>query len=310
MRDKVYGVLGLRAQGDSAFEQMGLLDPDYEKPSHHVFRDAVRYILLTEPNPLYILRTVHHRNEADICSDGHSSWVPRLDRKETPDVDPYPLADHSEIEVHSNVVFQNPESLDVSQGDTIIIHGRILDEFQRLTPVFDDETLSNTDRCRMAFQQVLNTVSDDDDLSSRLARTLIADSNVRQSRSCAQDLDGYGPFLERLGVSNGPMCHDNDDADEKVAKLSRYWPALVAALNRKVAVTQHGLLGLVPLVSTQGDQVVFFGHSPVPFVVRPCGPGYLFLGECYVDGIMSWQEERQKMLKRCGPLSEEVFHLH
>lgn len=56
---------------------------------------------------------------------------------------------------------------------------------------------------------------------------------------------------------------------------------------RNMCVTADGYLGRVPRGSEVGDKIcIFFGGS-VPFVLRDTGDGYfIFIGECYIHGIM------------------------
>ena len=54
-----------------------------------------------------------------------------------------------------------------------------------------------------------------------------------------------------------------------------------------MCVTADGYLGRVPRGSEVGDKIcILFGGS-VPFVLRDTGDGhFIFIGECYIHGIM------------------------
>jgi len=55
---------------------------------------------------------------------------------------------------------------------------------------------------------------------------------------------------------------------------------------RAFAVSESGLFLLVPGEAQVGDSIAFVQGSEVPFILRPWGAGYLFIGECYVHGLM------------------------
>jgi hypothetical protein len=50
--------------------------------------------------------------------------------------------------------------------------------------------------------------------------------------------------------------------------------------------TEKGLLGMGPGLVQPGDQVVIFFGGNMPFILRPVGKLWRFLGVCFVHGIM------------------------
>jgi hypothetical protein len=56
---------------------------------------------------------------------------------------------------------------------------------------------------------------------------------------------------------------------------------------RRLFRTEKGLIGLGPRTLRPGDLVCIFFGSAVAYVLRPVGEHFLFLGECYVHGIMN-----------------------
>lgn len=76
--------------------------------------------------------------------------------------------------------------------------------------------------------------------------------------------------------------------------------------SRKVAQTQGGYYGLCPKVVEKGDMVVVLFGGVTPFVLRPVGNSYVFLGQCYVHGLM--QGQALGMLER-GEVVEETFEI-
>ena len=55
-------------------------------------------------------------------------------------------------------------------------------------------------------------------------------------------------------------------------------------------ITKNGYLGLVPLLSLEGDLVCVIR---VPVVLRRVLEHYVFVGECYVHGLMDGEEMQQ-----------------
>ncbi|KAJ8111178.1 hypothetical protein OPT61_g6167 [Boeremia exigua] len=55
---------------------------------------------------------------------------------------------------------------------------------------------------------------------------------------------------------------------------------------RKVAVLQNGLMALVPVFSQPGDLVYVLPGASVPFLFRKQDNHYIFIGDCFVQGIM------------------------
>jgi hypothetical protein len=78
---------------------------------------------------------------------------------------------------------------------------------------------------------------------------------------------------------------------EKIDLLkSKVQPMMVmkeATTNRRLAHTsQHGFIGLVPRRAEIADVIYVVHGSQVPLLLRKSGERYIFIGECYVHGIM------------------------
>ena len=56
---------------------------------------------------------------------------------------------------------------------------------------------------------------------------------------------------------------------------------------RALCVSEHGLMGIVPLAAEAGDLICVFFGSDTPFVLRKAGDRFKLVGECYVFGIMN-----------------------
>ena len=66
-----------------------------------------------------------------------------------------------------------------------------------------------------------------------------------------------------------------------------WYDLLQTARNRQFCVTKKGYMGWAPPAAKPGDRICIFFGGQVPYVVRPKGKAYEFLGEAYVHGIMN-----------------------
>jgi hypothetical protein len=74
---------------------------------------------------------------------------------------------------------------------------------------------------------------------------------------------------------------------------------------RCFTVTSKKRFGVVPMLAQQGDWIVIFRGSTVPFVVRPREDGHFTLvGECYAVGVMNGEALENPGIKW------DVFKLH
>lgn len=98
---------------------------------------------------------------------------------------------------------------------------------------------------------------------------------------------------------------------EDVRELSRSgrcqdWMERVSggAKCRRFVRGQGGYYALCPPAARQGDELCLLFGGQTLFCLRPSGNGYLFVGECYVHGVMDG--EALDMAER-GELAEETF---
>ena len=54
-----------------------------------------------------------------------------------------------------------------------------------------------------------------------------------------------------------------------------------------LCITAEGYLAAVPCTAQIGDCIVLLAGGGYPFVLRPSGAHYRFIGPCYVHGIMN-----------------------
>jgi len=88
---------------------------------------------------------------------------------------------------------------------------------------------------------------------------------------------------------------DNYEDAEFQAEHGRI--ATTALFNNSIFISGEARLGLVPEDSRVGDVICLFLGGQVPLVLRPDGDEFLFVGECYVHGMMDGEglvEARKK----------------
>jgi len=78
-------------------------------------------------------------------------------------------------------------------------------------------------------------------------------------------------------------------------------------LHRKLIISDGGYTGLGPNVARKSDMICVLYECSVPVIIRKVGDHYLFIGECYVQGLMDGQA--LELLKQ-GKVREVMFDLH
>jgi hypothetical protein len=63
--------------------------------------------------------------------------------------------------------------------------------------------------------------------------------------------------------------------------------SVIALLARKLITTKSGYLGLAPEQVQKDDLVAILFGCNFPVILRPSGQHYIYIGECYIDGIMN-----------------------
>jgi hypothetical protein len=88
-------------------------------------------------------------------------------------------------------------------------------------------------------------------------------------------------------LRHGGLWQNLRSQDER----DRLWRGEVVSLinGRRVFAADHGVLGMVPAAARTDDIICIILGAPIPFVVRPVadGAGYLLVGGCYVNGMMT-----------------------
>jgi hypothetical protein len=101
----------------------------------------------------------------------------------------------------------------------------------------------------------------------------------------------YDPLWSRKmeKLQKVPLPEDGDLDGMDDMKDVRFWLNIVAGFcdpDRKFFVTREGYIGMADWAIQEGDEVCLLYSGQALYVVRKEGDHFLFLGDCYVPGLM------------------------
>lgn len=295
--DYVYAMLGLLVMTPEDREiYRAALEIDYTKPVEAVFRDATRAFIETSRTPDVLQgRTLESNGSESVTPSWSLDLRAKLDDESVAneffgDYD----ACHSLL--MSPNTFNGERDLNV-----LSLKGFDVDEVSGRT----DETFNSGDD-----QQFLNTLrqavglwrrspqAQRDGRNSQLSRTLIADANWLGDRATVGNIAEYESFQHyitkhrRLPPTN--LENALSDYDQKTQEAIRFFTCAARACHRRrFFITEGGLFGLGPATLLDEDRIVIFYGGTTPFAIRAVRNGkHVFVGECYVFGIMEGQAVR------------------
>jgi hypothetical protein len=121
-------------------------------------------------------------------------------------------------------------------------------------------------------------------------------------------LEQHAAYLAK--VLDTPLCPKLEMLAKKVADEheGEDWSRAAngASKNRKFAITEKGYFVLGPQVMEEDDIICVLFGGKLPFCLRPWKTQYLFVGECYVHGLMDG--EAMEMMSQ-GHLSRDTFEI-
>ncbi|SMR58274.1 unnamed protein product [Zymoseptoria tritici ST99CH_1E4] len=307
-RDKVFGMLGL-LEPQTASQ---LMHPDYTKSVSAVYQDAVRQCVAVSHMPLWLVDLISHRDESDLTDDC-PSWVPRFDRAYDGDLDCHPF-DHGTLHGIGRVeLLATAAKVGANEPGILVLPGLEICRIVEVSALFDSSTsqdlaLLQAEAIASWFETATTMLQDHGIVGSTAAdataaRIIVAD-NLDTPTQCPEgSFDRLVALLQHVQHHPSAAAFGNrDSADASLREASKFCDKIIVACQmRRLAIMRNGTAGLVPKLVQPSDRVVMIHGSNMPFVIRPCGEEYLLLGDCYLDGWMSWQEKytalEQRMLK-------------
>jgi hypothetical protein len=297
-RDKVYALLGL------ASENLGIV-PDYEKRPARVFVDTALRILQSSSN-LDLLNHVGGSKEIEL-----PSWVPDWSVPKTrfllnsrfifstECVEHCASADTtSEVEFdadHSILIARGIiiDSIRYSAGDpTINVSGvaqepdQILVEYPRMMEAFQKI-------CKV-FNYQTHTGHIPAELLNSLSRTITTDRAVLRDVEGGNAKTCFLAYLKmcqfryekaRFKINGESMPRGEYNSTTQAEGLQFLKHSLIAE-GRSLCVTTSGRLCLAPSETMVGDKVTILYGGKTPYILRPIGEIFEFVGESYVHGLM------------------------
>jgi hypothetical protein len=137
---------------------------------------------------------------------------------------------------------------------------------------------------------------------SAAARTLVADSRLggNDTPSAEDYQDGLAALLQSVQDAVG----DNWVKPEYGKTMAH------SCSQRKFAVMSNGSPGLVPKLTRPSDRVIMIPGARIYFLaLRPYDNGFLFLGECYIDGWGLEQEHYGEFKQRAMNETPGTFRI-
>ena len=292
-RDAVYALLGIRTK-DNDPDHAPFLVANYsisEKELNH----AVFMRSRDTSYPLSILSSANQiRNPyaSEECTSIVPSWLPQWKNKSTAAI----ICPWS-----TDAYFTPGKGLEISPmpdvcGDTLNAYGlevsmvSFRSKIIQQTEYIDADILSDADTSHMTVQNII----------SLLSRTLTAGRNeyggiaLDQNQflaDCAAAFSSQAKYHgHRIGNLDLELIISTVNNLSSGGDLKRFFTVVHQVCpGRLLFLTTSGHLGLGPKNTVAGDRLCILAGHKMPVILRPCPSGYIFVGDCYVDGIM-WGE--------------------
>ncbi|KAI1855896.1 hypothetical protein JX265_011979 [Neoarthrinium moseri] len=145
-----------------------------------------------------------------------------------------------------------------------------------------------------------------EDTQSAFAITLLAGDQYTDNNATATTVPIENPVKSLAAV-----VADISSTEPTLGQIARNAESLyktqtqVACRDRKIAVTDEGYMGLVPMCSQVGDEVFLLGGASVPFVLRRRDPAwnkFILVGDCYIHGVMEGEVMEGNSLDNWTPV--------
>jgi hypothetical protein len=292
---------------------------DYTVSTVEVYRNIVDIVLRSEKN-LLIFSYVDHKD--GIIT--RPSWIPRWDRSSTCDPMWWGSSDH--WKACGTRKLSLPQTLDTKvlpvrgvEISTIAICHKVPKSDLRLHKLKPSKHSSKRANLADVWRKFLASTAkyqNEEDIlraySQALHLGLNEDNDPVTDEEAARNLMA---FLVMSCGDKAPLSSELKDIGE--LQLSHTPPHKRSFLGwiygwaayRKFFVTKDGHIGLGPDCLREGDAVCVLFGGMVPFVLRPEGPHYLLVGECYCYGMMNG-EVIEKLETREHGVKEREFLLY
>jgi hypothetical protein len=308
--DRVYALLGTRP-----FRNWGSsLQPDYNCSRQSLYFEVAKRCLIDDKDP-FLLSYVQHNRGVDL--EDFPSWVPQWDQERVRVPIAIPKADW-------NVSGDSDLSAEII-GESFmlklegVIFDMILSEYE-----IDPDALFNaredySDLDKPTNHLLLKLWLNQRTRVSALYRTTEALFKAFASTFVLGYRINYGPeyrkrlipdfsaYTNHLGklVSQDFSPYPELQHDTSNGEWKNYLHEAHSMSYRRAFITMtKGNMGLAPNAAQPGDVVCIFFGCKVPYILRPVGEHYLFIGDAYIHDIMDGEAMEQV---HTGELEKRTF---
>lgn len=292
LRDKVYGILAIVTPAEEA----RALSIDYNKDVGEVYADVV----IAEIRSHSTLDVLSHVDHGSVyCSEGNfTSWTPLWHDQQgglrripnyTSDLS---ACEHTMVEL-TDTAHLNSQYLRLQgcfYNKILTVHAEM-----KLLKINNHKTHPFKDIVATVFDQQVNEKDGipQTEIAGKLARTLTAGSDSELLKDIAattqEEQDNfYASFLAckdcLIKGINFLEFRKNRQPPETF-----YDEAEVVCDGRRFFQMDNGSFGIGPACMREGDVVVVLFGGQSPYILRPCGRSYLYMGQAYVDELMEGQ---------------------
>lgn len=309
-RDKIFGLLGVATDVNSKDEA---IRPEYGLDVEEVYRKFVIWDIQKNGS----LRSLSFASDRTNSKYLLPSWVPDFTQPENV----VPLMRY-EKRVNYNATKKSALQARISDGGRVLhLRGKAIDSVHLIgsTARFDQvlesvkfeeagwlqECINITLEAERATPRILHYLRSNrvfhkifgmtDERYEEFWRTLTCDHNMKALPAPDIQADWIKGFIEYELESRGKDINWTRERFRDYKRIHR----TVVAVNymRRFCATSNGRIGLVPSGTAAGDEICVLYGGRVPYVVRPCEKGYIFIGECYIHGLMHGEAMNMKQLK-------------
>jgi len=280
-RDKVFGLLAFSALGMGA---------DYAATLESVFTRTTRKVIAQTGTLKVLLRSREYDRNTAL-----PSWVPDLaakcDRHRSRELNKWEV-----WELHNTCAGKKAEMKDGQSEDapTLTLAGMRIDRIVKIgAACLDLDPLSPQPEGQVSIplpnkQWWKLTQTHNDSRLDPFSEVEMRAAFMRVlTRDCLEDVapPSYRPTWRRISPADVEACL----SEVRAGRGQRRTFYVSKMINYRFFVTERGLIGVGPAETRVDDAVFILYGGRAPFVLRPDGLSWRFLGDGYVDGIMDGQ---------------------
>ncbi|KAF9694313.1 hypothetical protein EKO04_007759 [Ascochyta lentis] len=324
-RDKVYGLLGMAAESVDSIALPDALIPDYSVEVYHVYLKAARFFL-EHCGSLAILTRIRgtpgsvSRKRRKHDFENWPSWLPDWSDFAAHNRDirkSFSWIHYGDISRPARLGFPKqyqasgdlPLKIHVTKNPAILsIEGLRVDTVARVLQMSNEDMLCDdfNHKFDSIMTQVFKLASESiedielENWAVPFIKATTADQQPLSGRTWNQGLKDGLAYLHRLLVESTKLAgvvsserHTLTGSFDWLQKGAEGGdPTQYAALARNFCyarsflVTVSGRIGIGPSDSLAGDSIAVVPGGGVPYLIRPNGYEWTFVGESYVHGIM------------------------